>query len=239
MEIMNSTTSLNFYNLKMQLKARLRVPTLIKSKRLNIEFDKNYKSSPTNTINLASYTQSKTNKSNKDSFYKYSLKTNLLKRLLSNMSIKELYHEEEECSKRCKEVINEIDSENRRLVFQNLPLIRPKIKFIKKKIIIKRIKSKPKPIKRLIYKKNLLSDYQNIPYLSSSSNKVTSYIESTKEREKEKEKEKTLSTSKSKIELSPITLFNYKQNYSIIKGGGIRYDNSIFRYKNMNDLLHF
>jgi hypothetical protein len=236
---MNSTTSLNFYNLKMQLKARLRVPTLIKSKRLNIEFDKNYKSSPTNTINLASYTQSKTNKSNKDSFYKYSLKTNLLKRLLSNMSIKELYHEEEECSKRCKEVINEIDSENRRLVFQNLPLIRPKIKFIKKKIIIKRIKSKPKPIKRLIYKKNLLSDYQNIPYLSSSSNKVTSYIESTKEREKEKEKEKTLSTSKSKIELSPITLFNYKQNYSIIKGGGIRYDNSIFRYKNMNDLLHF
>ena len=234
---MNSTTSLNFYNLKMQLKARLRVPTLIKSKRLNIEFDKNYKSSPTNTINLASYTQSKTNKSNKDSFYKYSLKTNLLKRLLSNMSIKELYHEEEECSKRCKEVINEIDSENRRLVFQNLPLIRPKIKFIKKKIIIKRIKSKPKPIKRLIYKKNLLSDYQNIPYLSSSSNKVTSYIESTKEREKEKEK--TLSTSKSKIELSPISLFNYKQNYSIIKGGGIRYDNSIFRYKNMNDLLHF
>ena len=236
---MNSTTSLNFYNLKMQLKARLRVPTLIKSKRLNIEFDKNYKSSPTNTINLASYTQSKTNKSNKDSFYKYSLKTNLLKRLLSNMSIKELYHEEEECSKRCKEVISEIDSENRRLVFQNLPLIRPKIKFIKKKIIIKRIKSKPKPIKRLIYKKNLLSDYQNIPYLSSSSNKVTSYIESTKEREREKEKEKTLSTSKSKIELSPITLFNYKQNYSIIKGGGIRYDNSIFRYKNMNDLLHF
>ena len=234
---MNSTTSLNFYNLKMQLKARLRVPTLIKSKRLNIEFDKNYKSSPTNTINLASYTQSKTNKSNKDSFYKYSLKTNLLKRLLSNMSIKELYHEEEECSKRCKEVINEIDSENRRLVFQNLPLIRPKIKFIKKKIIIKKIKSKPKPIKRLIYKKNLLSDYQNIPYLSSSSNKVTSYIESTKEREKEKEK--TLSTSKSKIELSPISLFNYKQNYSIIKGGGIRYDNSIFRYKNMNDLLHF
>ena len=106
---MNSTTSLNFYNLKMQLKARLRVPTLIKSKRLNIEFDKNYKSSPTNTINLASYTQSKTNKSNKDSFYKYSLKTNLLKRLLSNMSIKELYHEEEECSKRCKEVISEID----------------------------------------------------------------------------------------------------------------------------------
>ena len=102
---------------------------------------------------------------------------------------------------------------------------------------MKRIKSKPKPIKRLIYKKNLLSDYQNIPYLSSSSNKVTSYIESTKEREKEKEK--TLSTSKSKIELSPITLFNYKQNYSIIKGGGIRYDNSIFRYKNMNDLLHF
>ena len=234
---MNSTTSLNFYNLKMQLKARLRVPTLIKSKRLNIEFDKNYKSSPTNTINLASYTQSKTNKSNKDSFYKYSLKTNLLKRLLSNMSIKELYHEEEECSKRCKEVINEIDSENRRLVFQNLPLIRPKIKFIKKKIIIKKIKSKPKPIKRLIYKKNLLSDYPNIPYLSSSSNKVTSYIESTKEREKEKEK--TLSTSKSKIELSPISLFNYKQNYSIIKGGGIRYDNSIFRYKNMNDLLHF
>ena len=232
---MNSTTSLNFYNLKMQLKARLRVPTLIKSKRLNIEFDKNYKSSPTNTTNLASYTQSKTNKSNKDSFYKYSLKTNLLKRLLSNMSIKELYHEEEECSKRCKEVISEIDSENRSLKLQNLPLIKPRNKFIKKKIIIKKIKSKPKPFKRLIYKKNLLSDYPNIPYLSSSSNKVTSYMESTKKREKEKEK--TLSKNKTKIELSPIALFNYKQNYSIIKGGGIRYNNSIFRYKNMNDLI--
>ena len=155
------------------------------------------------------------------------------------MSIKELYNEEKECSKRCKEVISEIDSENRSLKLQNLPLIKPRNKFIKKKIIIKKIKPKPKPLKRLIYKKNLLSDYPNIPYLSSSSNKITTYIESTKEREKEKEKILSTSKSNSKIELSPITLFNYKQNYSIITGGGIRYNNSIFRYKNMNDLLHF
>ena len=238
---MDMATSLNFYNIKMQLKARLRVPTLIQSKRLNVEFDKNFKSSPSNTstINLASYTQSKMNKLHKDSYSKYSLKIALLKKLLSKMSIKELYNEEKECSKRCKEVISEIDSENRSLKLQNLPLIKPRNKFIKKKIIIKKIKSKPKPFKRLIYKKNLLSDYPNIPYLSSSSNKVTSYMESTKEREREKEKTLSTSKSNSKIEFSPNALFNYKQNYSIIKGGGIRYNNSIFRYKNMNDLLHF
>ena len=234
---MSTPKLLNFSNIKMQLKARLRVPTLMQSKRLNIVFDKNFKSSPSKTIKIASYTESKMNKSHIDSFYKFSLKTNLLKKLLSKMSIKEIYQEEKECSKICKDVISEIDSEKENFDFLNLPLIKPKNKYIKKKIIIKKIKSKPKPFRRLIYKKNLLPDYQNIPYLSSSSNKITSYIESTKE--KEKEKEKSLSTKKSKIELSPIALFNYKQNYSIIKGGGIRYNNSIFRYKNMNDLLHF
>ena len=222
--------SSNFDKIKMQLKARLRVPTLLKSKRLNLEFERNYGSSPPNGVNLSSYSQSKMNKSYINSFYKYSFKTYLLKKLLSNMTIKELYHEEQECSKRCKEVVSEIENKKSLFELQNLPLITAKKKFIKKKIIIKTIQ-KPKPFKKLIFKKNTIHDYINIPYLSSSSNKVTSYIESTKE--------KNLSTSKSNLELEPIILFNYKKNYSIIKGGGIRYNNSIFRYKNMNDLLHF
>lgn len=234
-----ASTPLNLSTTKIQLKARLRVPFLMTSKKLNSEFVKKFKLSLSSENNLTNYSESKLNKLNIDSFGKYSLKTNLLKKLLLNLSIKELCQEEKECSKRCKEVISEIDSENRSLKLQNLPLIKPRNKFIKKKIIIKKIKSKPKPFKRLIYKKNLLSDYPNIPYLSSSSNKVTSYMESTKEREREKERTLSTSKSNSKIEFSPNALFNYKQNYSIIKGGGIRYNNSIFRYKNMNDLLHF
>ena len=231
--------SLNINNIKMQLKARMRVPTLIESKQLNIEFFRNFDSTPTNEINLAAYAKSKLSKSYINSFTKYSFKTNLLKRLLLNMSIKELYQEEKECSKVCKEVINEIEKNNECLELNKLPLIKDNNKFIKKKIIIKKIRSKPKPLKQLLFKKSLLKDYQNIPNLSSSSNKITSYIESTREKEKEKGKEKKILKNKSKIELEPINLFNYKQNYSIIKGGGIRYDNSIFRYKNMNDLLHF
>ena len=53
------STSLDFNSFKMQLKARLRVPLLMKSKRLNIEFDKIFKASPSNDITLLSYTQSK------------------------------------------------------------------------------------------------------------------------------------------------------------------------------------
>ena len=235
---MTTQPSLNFNNIQMQLKARLRVPFLINSKRLNLEFDRNFKSLPSSDSNLASFTQSKMNILHMDSFNKYSLKINLLKKLLSNMTVKDLYQEEKECSNICKEVISEIEEEKGSLEFLNLPLIHSNNKLIKKKIKLKKFQSKlkPKPLRNFIYKKNIMPDYPNIPYLySSNSNKVTSYIESTRE----KERERFLSTNKSKIEISPISLFNYKQNYSIIKGCGIRYNNSIFRYKSMNDLLHF
>ena len=78
-------------------------------------------------------------------------------------------------------------------------------------------------------------DYLNTPYLSSS-NKITS-METTKE--KDKDTEKKLLKSKSIIDFHPKNLFKCRQNFSIIKYGGIKYNNSIYRFKNMNDLLHF
>ena len=201
------STSLDFNSFKMQLKARLRVPLLMKSKRLNIEFDKIFKASPSNDITLLSYTQSKIkNNTYMDSFNKFSLKTNIIKNLLSNMNIKAIYEEEKECSQRCKEVINEIDTKKHNIEFINLPPIKT---YKKKKIIIKKIQIKPYPSKRLIFGDYMKLDYQRTPYLSSS-NKGNSDLESTKE------KEKIILKSKSKKVL-----------------------NSLFRIKNMNDLISF
>ena len=229
------SSSLDINNFKMQLKARLRVPLFMKSKHINDKFNENFKSSPSNDITLLSYIQSKIkmNNSYMDSFNQYSLKTDVLKSVLLNMSIKEILEEEKVCSKRCKDVINEIDTKKHRIESINLPKIKTDYKNNKKKIIIKKLQIKPQPSKRIIFKKNYMKlDYQNTPYLSST-NRMNSDLESTRE------KEKMIFKSRSKKEITPKCLFNYKKNYSIIKGGGIRYDNSIFRFKNMNDLIHF
>ena len=229
-----TSTPLNLSTTKIQLKARLRVPFLMTSKKLNSEFVKKFKLSLSSENNLTNYSESKLNKLNIDSFGKYSLKTNLLKKLLLNLSIKELYQEEKECSKRCKEVISEIIPKNAQIELQNLPLIKPQKIFIKKNIKIKKIKFQEEPFKRIIRKKNIFLEHRRNPSLSSA-NKITTSMESTKE----KEMDRNLSTSKLNIILTPKALFNYRHNFSILKRGGIKYNNSIFRYKNMNDLLHF
>ena len=227
-------SSLDINNLKMQLKARLRVPLFMKSESINKKFNKLFESSPSNEITLSSYIQSriKMNNSYIDSFNKYMMKTNILKNILSNMSLKEIYDEEKECLKKCKKVINEIDTKTHRIEFINLPKIKTENNNKKKKIIIKKLQIKPNISKRIIFKNYMQLDNQSTPYLSST-NRINSDLESTKE------KEKIIIKSKSKKEITPRCLFNYKKNYSIIKGGGIRYDNSIFRFKNMNDLIHF
>ena len=110
---MDSST-LDFNSFKMQLKARLRVPMLMKSKRLNFEFSKYFDSTNNNDINMISYTQSriKMNKSYINSFNKFTLNTNLIRRVLSNMAIKDIYEEEKNCLKKCNEVINNIEIKN-------------------------------------------------------------------------------------------------------------------------------
>ena len=231
-----NNTSLDFNIIKMQLKARIRVPTLMKSKRLNLEFDRVFKSSPKNDLNLESYTQKNMNKQYIDSFVNYSSKINLLKKLLSNISIKELYHEEKLCSSRCKEILDEIDTKKSSFDFTNLPpILNNNNKLKKRKLIIKKLSLKPKLVKNLGFKNYMKMDYLNTPYLSSS-NKITS-METTKE--KDKDSEKKLLKSKSIIDFHPKNLFKCRQNFSIIKYGGIKYNNSIYRFKNMNDLLHF
>ena len=144
-----TSTPLNLSTTKIQLKARLRVPFLMTSKKLNSEFVKKFKLSLSSENNLTNYSESKLNKLNIDSFGKYSLKTNLLKKLLLNLSIKELCQEEKECSKRCKEFISEIIPKNAQIELQNLPLIKPQKIFIKKNIKIKKIKFQEEPFKRI------------------------------------------------------------------------------------------
>ena len=122
---MDSST-LDFNSFKMQLKARLRVPMLMKSKRLNFEFSKYFDSTNNNDINMISYTQSriKMNKSYINSFNKFTLNTNLIRRVLSNMAIKDIYEEEKNCLKKCNEVINNIEIKNGTSATLNLPLIK-------------------------------------------------------------------------------------------------------------------
>ena len=229
---MDSST-LDFNSFKMQLKARLRVPMLMKSKRLNFEFSKYFDSTNNNDINMISYTQSriKMNKSYINSFNKFTLNTNLIRRVLSNMAIKDIYEEEKNFLKKCNEVINNIEIKNGTSATLNLPLIKNN-NILKRRINFKRIKINPKPIKPLILKK-FKSEIQNT--LLSTSNKYSSYIESTREKSKE-----PLSTQrKSKIEFTPKNCFKFNEDFTIIKGGGIKYNNSMYRLKNMNDFLHF
>ena len=229
---------LNFNNIQIQLKARLRVPILLASKKMNSEFAKNLNPALSNEINLLSFSQTKLNKPNIDSFSNYSLKINLLKKLLLNMSIKDLYQEEKECSERYKEVISEITTKKTHLELQNLPLLKPQKKFIQKKIKLKKIKFQVEPIKKIISKTNITPYYQKNPCLSST-NRITSSLESTKE--KEIKKNKNLSSTNIDINdiLNPKAIFNQRRNFSLIRGGGVKYNNSIFRYKSMNDLLHY
>ena len=213
-----NNSSLDYNRFKIQLKARLRVPILMKSKRLNFEFSKFFDTPQLGDIDMSTYTQSRLrmNKSYIYGFTKFSLKTNLIKRVLSNMSIKDIYEEEKYCSRRCKEVIKIINN-----------------KFPKKKIILKNLKINQKMIKPLILK-NIKQRYQNTSLLSSS-NKCSSYIESTKEKSKEPKTTKI----KSKIEFKPRNIFKFNENFTILKGGGIKYNNSMYRLKNMNDFLKF
>ena len=231
---MDSST-LDFNNFKMQLKARLRVPMLMKSKRLNFEFSKFFDTPQLGDIDMSTYTQSRLrmNKSYINSFNKFSLKTNLIRRVLSNMAIKDIYEEEKDCSKQCNEAINNIDFQSGSLELLNLPLIKQDNKFPKKKIILKNLKINQKKIKPLILK-NIKQRYQNTSLLSSS-NKCSSYIESTKEKSKEPKTTKI----KSKIEFKPRNIFKFNENFTILKGGGIKYNNSMYRLKNMNDFLKF
>ena len=229
---MDSST-LDFNSFKMQLKARLRVPMLMKSKRLNFEFSKYFDSTNNNDINMISYTQSriKMNKSYINSFNKFTLNTNLIRRVLSNMEIKDIYEEEKNCLKKCNEVINNIEIKNGTSATLNLPLIKNN-NILKRRINFKRIKINPKPIKPLILKK-FKSEIQNT--LLSTSNKYSSYMVTTREKSKE-----PLSTQrKTKIEFTPKNCFKFNEDFTIIKGGGIKYNNSMYRLKNMNDFLHF
>ena len=116
------------------------------------------------------------------------------------MSLKEIYDEEKECLKKCKKVINEIITKTHRIEFINLPKIKTENKNKKKKIIIKKLQIKPNISKRIIFKNYMQLDNQSTPYLSST-NRINSDLESTKE------KEKIIIKSKSKKEINYSKMF--------------------------------
>ena len=129
---------------KLQLKARLRVPILLQSKQLKIEYEKNHKQQSEKEIDLNIVSQTKlNNKPYIPSFHKYTLKTNLIKKLLEPMPFKDLYEEEKECSSKCGDVIKEIKFYKDKYKSLNLPsILKNENKLKKRKFIYKKIKKK-------------------------------------------------------------------------------------------------
>jgi len=90
-------------NLKIELKARLRLPTLLRHHNLDLEESKQQ----TKNDNKLSYSSS-SKKIMSNNYIKYIKKVNLLKLVMSNMSIKDIYSQEKECSKICSDIYEKI-----------------------------------------------------------------------------------------------------------------------------------
>ena len=153
---------------------------------------------------------------------------------MSRMSIKDIYSQEKKCSKICNEVYQKI---------KNL-LISPK-KYLKLPKIGKSGVNHKRASTILKLKSEKKIDYSNC---SISSTKVSKSISSISCRKKNNDyninsmNKDNNDCNNDKIRKSQICrkmlgMFNNRNNFSIIKGGGIKYNNSIFRIKNINHLL--
>ena len=222
-------------NLKIQLKARFRVPLFFDRK----ESDSNNKNSP-ELIEIEDLKPKVIKKKNKNKFIstnfnKYVTKTNLLKKYFVNMPFNEMYKKEKDCSIKCDNTIKEMDVYKNYIKLQNLPKIENRKNTSCKNIKILKIKSLVKPIERNNCTDSTFThaQCQSMPSISSSQ-KITSYIDILKPIEKINN-----SNIKNIIKQNKIKMHTIKQNFTIIKGGGIKYNNSIFRNKNMNNLVHY
>ena len=212
-------------NSKIELKARLRLPALLKYNNLDIYETK----LQTKKDNKLSYSSS-AKKLMPNNYVKYIQKTNLLKLIMSNMSIKDIYSQEKECSKICSDVYEKL--KNFKIPPKNFIKL-PKI--ARNRGINKRYSTtlKLKPEKKI---DNLNYSISSIKP-SKSNSSISSNTKKNNGAYTPKNINKDDNDKKSRICMKMKSMFNNKNNFSIIKGGGIKYNNSIFRIKNMNHLL--
>ena len=214
-------------NLKIELKARLRLPTLLKYNNLDLDEAK----LQTKKENKLSYSSS-AKKIMTNNYAKYIQKTNLLKLIMSNMSIKEIYSQEKECSKICSDVYEKI---------KNFKF--PPKNYTKLPKIIRNGGNNKRYSTTLKLKSEKKIDNLNLNCSNSSikPSKSNSSISCNKRKNNGNYTPKNINKDDNdkKIRLCKKmkSMFNNKNNFSIIKGGGIKYNNSIFRIKNMNHLF--
>ena len=211
--------------LKIELKSRLRLPALLKYHNLDLDEAK----LQTKKDNKLSYSFS-AKKIMPNNYVKYIQKTNLLKLIMSNMSIKEIYSQEKECSKICSDVYEKM---------KNFKV--PPKKIIKLPKIVKNGGNNKRYSNTLKLKPKKNIDNLNCSISSIKPSKSNLSISSNKRKNNEAYTSKNINKDDNgkKIHIcrKMESMFNKKNNFSIIKGGGIKYNNSIFRIKNMNHLL--
>ena len=211
-------------NLKIQLKARFRVPLFFERKKSD---SNNKKSSGLIQIEdlKPKVIKKNKNKSVFTNFNKYVTKTNLLKKIFVNMPLNEMYKKEKYCSIKCDNTIKEMDIYKNYIKIPYLPKIENRKNPSSKNIKIFKIKSLVKSSDKNNFTDSTIApaQCQSMPSISSSK-KITSYSEIRNKNIKQKNK---------------IKLHKINQNFTMIKGGGIKYNNSIFRNKNMNNLIHY
>lgn len=217
-------------NLKIQLKARFRLQEYLGLKNKNLNQPKK---SDLQFIEEKKSPKPKKNKSIITNFHKYTIKTNLLKKIVSNMSTNELFKKEKDCSMKCDDTIKEIETYKN--LFQKLPKIEQRrINLSNKNIKIHKIKSNNGQNEKYINSELNMAQCQSMPTISSSKKITLDNNDNIKNRENScYSRVKIRKTNKS------AETFNIKQNFTIIKYGGIKYNNSIFRIKNMNHLVPF
>jgi hypothetical protein len=214
-------------NLKIELKARLRLPALLKYNNLDLDEAKlQTKKDKKDKKLLYSFSAKKIMQNN---YSKYIQKTNLLKLVMSKMSIKDIYSQEKECSKFCSDVYEKI---------KNLKI--PSKNYIKLPKIVQNGGNNKRYSISLKLKSEKKFDNLNCSIFSIKPSKSNSSISSIRRKNNESYTPKNINEDdndkKSQICRKMQSMLNNKNNFTIIKGG-IKYNNSFFRIKNMKHLL--
>ena len=117
-------------DLKLQLKARFRLSSFLDSK--NKEQEKPNPDKYSKLLNIDNMGPSPSKKSKKKTVFtnyrKYKIKTNLLKNIVLNMPIKEMYKYEKDCSLKCADTLKEIILYTNKISIPKFPKIENKRK---------------------------------------------------------------------------------------------------------------
>ena len=157
-------------------------------------------------------------------FQKFVVKTNLLRKHFLNLSMNELLKKEIEFSKKCDGTIKNLE-QSQILAIKKLP----KIKKRNEKQIM-RIK--------LLNKLDKSKNFESTKIKNESKHSIFPYkkkLTTSNENIKHKKMMNYSHNFSKKNNLSCV--FNNKNDFSIIKGGGIKYNCSIFRNKNISDFI--